>query len=54
MIVVDDGSTDGCAEICDEYKAADPRIEVVIKKWWTNVCMGMRIGTGKNRICCVC
>ena len=32
MMVVDDGSTDGCAEICDEYKAADPRIEVVHKK----------------------
>ena len=32
MIIVDDGSTDGCAEICDEYKAADPRIEVVYKK----------------------
>ena len=32
MIIVDDGSTDGCAEICDEYKAADSRIEVIHKK----------------------
>ena len=32
MIIVDDGSTDGCSEICDEYAKADDRIEVIHKE----------------------
>lgn len=29
IIVVDDGSQDGCAELCDAYAAADSRIRVI-------------------------
>lgn len=32
VILVDDGSTDGCAEICDEYKLKDDRVIVIHKK----------------------
>lgn len=31
IILVDDGSTDGCAEICDQYARKDNRIKVVHK-----------------------
>lgn len=31
-ILVDDGSTDGCDDICDEYKQADNRIKVIHKE----------------------
>lgn len=31
IIVVDDGSTDGCAALCDQWAARDPRIRVIHK-----------------------
>ena len=32
IIIVDDGSPDGCPDICDEYVAKDARMKVVHKK----------------------
>ncbi len=32
IILVDDGSTDGCGAVCDNYKKLDSRIEVIHKK----------------------
>ena len=32
VILVDDGSTDNCGAICDEYAKIDPRIIVIHKK----------------------
>lgn len=32
IILVDDGSPDGCPQICDEYAAKDSRIKVIHKK----------------------
>ena len=32
VILVDDGSPDGCPEICDEYEKKDPRVKVIHQK----------------------
>lgn len=32
IILVDDGSTDACPDICDEYAKKDSRIRVIHKK----------------------
>ena len=32
ILLIDDGSTDGCAQICDEYAAKDSRIKVIHKE----------------------
>ena len=31
LLLVDDGSTDGCPQICDDYAARDPRVRVIHK-----------------------
>lgn len=43
IILVDDGSTDGCANICDEYAKADNRVRVIHKK---NAGLGMARNSG--------
>lgn len=32
IILIDDGSTDGCSELCDQYSSIDPRIRVLHKE----------------------
>ena len=29
MLLIDDGSTDGCGEVCDKYAARDERVRVI-------------------------
>ncbi|WP_294358130.1 glycosyltransferase [uncultured Clostridium sp.] len=43
IILVDDGSPDGCPEICDKWKKADNRIKVIHKK---NAGLGMARNSG--------
>ena len=31
LLLIDDGSPDGCPQICDEYAARDPRVRVIHK-----------------------
>lgn len=49
-ILIDDGSTDGCCKICDEYKQIDDRIQVIHKKNGGVSSArneGMRVATGE-------
>ena len=43
VIMVDDGSTDNCPAICDNYAARDTRIKVIHKQ---NAGLGMARNTG--------
>lgn len=43
IILVDDGSTDGCAKICDRYQEKDNRIKVIHKE---NAGLGMARNSG--------
>ncbi|WP_138310652.1 MULTISPECIES: glycosyltransferase [unclassified Clostridium] len=50
IILVDDGSTDMCPQICDEYKMLDSRVKVIHKKnggQGSARNMGINIATGK-------
>lgn len=54
LILVDDGSTDGCAEICDRYKQKDERIKVIHKKNGGLVSArkaGVEIASGDYAVC---
>ena len=44
IILVNDGSTDSCPQICEDYAAKDNRIKVIQKDFKTNV----QIGSGCN------
>lgn len=49
VILVDDGSTDGCPQICDKYARSDPRVKVIHKKnggLYTTRNVGMEAATG--------
>ncbi len=45
IILVDDGSTDGCSKICDQWADKDERIKVIHKK---NAGLGMARNSGLN------
>ena len=47
IILVDDGSTDSCGRICDEYSGVDSRILVIHKE---NGCPECGTGCGEGRI----
>lgn len=50
IILVDDGSTDGCPAICDKYAQADSRVKVIHKKnggLFTSRNVGMEHATGE-------
>lgn len=49
VILVDDGSTDGCSDICDKYAQQDSRVKVIHKKnggLYTSRNVGMQEATG--------
>ena len=50
IVIVDDGSPDGCPEICDEYAAKDARMKVVHKQngGLYRLCRRRRLGRAGN------
>ena len=45
IILIDDGSTDGSGEMCDQWKERDKRIKVIHKKkCWFRLCKKQWIG----------
>lgn len=44
ILLVDDGSTDGSAVLCDELVDQDKRITVIHQKWWS--ISGQKLGFG--------
>lgn len=54
IILVDDGSSDGCAELCDGFAEKDPRVRVLHKENGGLVSSrkaGMNIATGQYIVC---
>ena len=49
-ILVDDGSTDGSSEICDQWAEKDNRIIIPSTQWRSIIRSKQRIGTSKGRI----
>ena len=49
-ILVDDGSTDGSSEICDQWAEKDNRIIIVHQPMRSIIRSKQRIGTSKGRI----
>lgn len=50
IILLDDGSTDGSARICDEYAARDPRIRVIHKAnsgYGASMNLGLKLARGE-------
>lgn len=49
VIIIDDGSTDGSAQVCDELSKSDKRVRVIhqkirncnYKKYWNRKCNGI-------------
>ena len=54
IILVNDGSLDGCGEICDNYANKDSRIKVIHKKWRIIRCAEYRDARITRRIYCFC
>ena len=50
VVLVDDGSTDSCGIICDEYSNRDDRFKVIHKKKrWVNVGLEKGLGICKSK-----
>lgn len=50
VLLIDDGGTDSCPRICDEYAVRDPRVRVIHKKnggYGSAVNCGLRESVGK-------
>ena len=53
IILVNDGSTDGCLNICKEYVSLDNRVNIIDKKkWWVIKCEKCWNESGKGEFFC--